>query len=918
MPASPAPARTRRVARPRPVTRALALVAAAAVLLLGLPVPPSAQAAVTADVIKIVQLGDSYSAGNGAEAYYGPDGCFRSHDSWAAQYSEWLADQGHHVTFVSRACSGGVLSELSGTRNMGGPTLIFPAGMTEEQVRSEAEIAPECTEPDLSDYTRSFTVSYSDSGSVVVCDRVMRPQRNAVGKDTDVVVLTIGGNDLGFADIVKQCFAMGFRDPGTCRTNVESARSAIAEFQSSLEDTLTDLHARMRPDAKIVLLSYPYLSTADSYVLRSLKDRLPWVSGDSYDVSKAVRDLGAEGDTAQRAAVDAANDSASTPFVTYVDGVKEVFAGHEPDPSPHNRNPDRWIHEFDTLTMDEWYHPTATGHQKESELLRAVDVPGRPTSATAGSIDLVFVVDTTGSMGGLIEQVKQYTTAMVDLLEGSTGSYRFALVTYGDDPAWTLDPTDYAARVDLPFTTDAEEIRAALATMSAYGGGDWPETALSGLDTAISLPWRPGVKKVAVIMGDAPAHDPEPISGLTSGEVVAHSLAVDPVEVYPLSVSGTYLGDSLRDVAERTGGLPVTATSDVAEQLTATITAAMDKPYAWVDGPWTAKVGTTLTLDARGSYATTGTLVEYAWDLDSDGVTDVTTTTPTLEHRFDGPVDSVVSVQVTDDHGRSSLASTHVTITDDGDDIRAAFDTCPDVADPGQADSDGDGTGDACDSTPLPAPPVTDTVVFGPDELASVATGSLSGTVRSAGGAVAGVAVQVTGVDAGGQAVSVTATSAPDGTWIASGLLPGTYALAADGSTGARTGVLAAGSGDGSDAGAADGAGVGAIVLSGLGTSATGYVFTVAEGATTGPTTPTTPTPGGAATGGAAPTDATVANGGASAVLPVPALTRAVRGVLAATGVTGVLPLVGLGAGLLAAGLGAVAVARWSRRRSEG
>ncbi|NMM32189.1 MAG: VWA domain-containing protein [Cellulomonas sp.] len=585
----------------------------------------------------------------------------------------------------------------------------------------------------------------------------------------------------------------------------------------------------------------------------------------------------------------------------------------EPDPSPYSRNPDRWIHEFDTLTMDEWYHPTATGHQEESKLLRGASIPGRPTTAAAGSLDLVFVIDATGSMSSLIDQVKAYTTAMVSLLQSSTGSYRFALVTYRDDPTWTGDPGDYAARVDLPFTTDTDAIRAALATMSANGGGDWEETALSGLDTAMSLPWRPGVKKVAVIMGDAPAHNPEPVSGLSSADVIAHSLAVDPVEVFTLSVSGTSLGDSLTDVVDRTGGQLVTATGDVAATLTTTITGALDKPYAWLDGPWTVKVGTTLTLDARGSYAPVGSLVSYAWDLNSDGTTDVTTTSPTLEHLFDTAASTVVSVQVTDDAGRSSMASTRVTITDDGDDIPAASDTCPDVADPAQTDSDGDGTGDACDTTPLPALPASDVIVFGPDELASLSTATLAGTVTDSSGPVAGAAVTVTGADAGGQPASATATSAADGTWRTPGLLPGTYSLTAAGASAARAGSLTVGAGDGSSAGVPDGSVVRSIVLSGIGSSATGYVFTAAAPAVTQTATPTPP-----ADPTATPVAAVITGTPAGPTAPVAQVAGRAPTALSATGLGGLIPLAATSGGLLLVGLLALTVALWYRRRQEG
>ncbi|MDC7120192.1 GDSL-type esterase/lipase family protein [Cellulomonas fimi] len=851
-------------------TAAATLAAVAASLLVAVGLAP-AQAAPTGEAIKVVQIGDSYSAGNGAGAYYGPADCYRSHDSWAAEYTEWLADQGNHVTFVTRACSGAVSQNVLSDRKMDSHLAYVPGGTvgrTQEEGLAAAKAAKVCSTKYVDEEYFEYSVAIWDTvrGTFAVdCQRYLRAQIEAVGRDTDVVVFTMGGNDLGFADIVKQCFAVGFRDPGDCREKVTDARAGIDQLEDDLTDLLGRLRDRMRPDAKVVLLSYPYLSDTDSFVLRSLRDRLPFVSGDTYDIGHEVRALGDEGDAAQRAAVARANTAAGRPFVSYVDTVKQHFAGHEPDPSATNRNDDRWIHEFDSVTMAEWYHPTTTGHYEESTLLRSSSVAGRVPSSTAGSIDLVFAIDTTGSMDWVLQAVKDTATRMVDHLAASSGSYRFALVTFRDDPVYTEWDGDYAARVDLPFTSDPDAIRTALAGMEANGGGDWPETALSGMQAAIDLPWRPGVKKVLIPISDAPAHDPEPMSGLTSATVIADALAVDPVEVYPIDVGTGAFAPSVEAVAAGTGG-STTTSLDVAETLLDTVSTAMDKPYAWVQGPYVARVGDTLRLDARGSYATTGDLVSFEWDLDGDGTYDVTTSTPTLDHTFSTLVDAYLAVRVTDAAGRASIATTPLAITDDGDETPADVDVCPTVADPGQEDHDGDGVGDACDPSAFALETDPEVVVFEADDPGVVASSTVSGAVfedadadglRETGdGPAAGVAVTLTGTDAGGAPVTASATGAADGSWSVTGLLPGTYTLTAAGAVSARPGAPVPASGDGTSGGAAVGTSVGSVVLSGVGAGVEGVGFGVRVvsgpgGPTASPTdrptggTVATPTPSG-------------------------------------------------------------------------
>lgn len=850
----------------RVTLRAVATGALLALVGAPLAAAPATAAVTTGTAIKIVQIGDSYSAGNGAGSYYGPADCYRSHDSWAAEYAQWLADGGNYVTFLTRACSGAVSADLRTPRKMDTQLRYVPGGTfgrTEEEGLQAAKDAKVCSTKYADEEYFEYSMAIWDTVRgvfAVNCQRYLRPQVEAVGKDTDLVVLTIGGNDLGFEGIVKECFVLGVRDPGSCRGAVQDARDGIGQLEDDIVALMADLRGRMRPDAQVLLLSYPYLSNEESYVLRSIRDRLPFVDGDTYDIGAEVRALGDEGDAAQRSAVDRANAAAGTPFVFFVSTVKEHFAGHEPNPSPYDRNDDRWIHEFDTFTKAEWYHPTKTGHFEESTLLRGTAVPGRVPSSRAGSIDLVFAIDTTGSMQWVLDEVKNTATQMVDHLAESSGSYRFGLVTFRDEPSTTGWDGDYPARVDLPFTTDLNQIRASLGAMRADGGGDWPETALSGMDTAISMPWRPGVRKILITISDAPAFDPEPVSGLTGADVVAHALAVDPVEIYPVDVSGGSFAPSVAGVAEGTGGWTTTSL-DVAGTLLDTITAAMDKPYAWVAGPYTARVGDTLQLDARGSYATTGALVSYEWDLDGDGTYDTTTTEPVLTHTFDALVDGYLAVRVTDDSGRSSIATTQLAVTEDGDEIPADVDLCPQVADPGLQDADGDGLGDACDPDPYSAPEPSGLVVFDADAPGDVATSVLSGSVfvdadadgtRDTGEApAAGVAVAVAGVDAGGLPASVEVTSAADGTWAATGLLPGTYDVRAAGATAVAAGRAVTGEGTAPGT-LTDGAVTGAV-LSGIGSSIDGVQLAVAGAATPGGSVPGGSAPGGSVPGGSAP-----------------------------------------------------------------
>jgi lysophospholipase L1-like esterase len=659
--------------------------------------------------LKVVLIGDSYSAGNGARNdagnrdYYGPKGCYRSRSNWAEQYVRAALEEDFAVTFINRACSGGVTDHLLGERDMGTDIYEFVLTGIREPDDPEARGLLNQTGLCRSRYPdeERFAIEVDASTDIVSgtttfrfsCRRILNPQLDAIGRDTDLILFTIGGNDIGFGSIVQQCFVIGVRDPDDCEDRVNAAEADLPGLEAQLGTILTRLRTSLRSDARVVLLSYPYLEMNADYTLRSLFN--------SYRVGESLHRLGDLGDTTQRAAVDSANGT--EPFVHYLDAVKAHFRGHEPDGRVRSRNPDRWIYEFETRVAAEWYHYNARGHEEIANLLAPFGAFGAAGSISGlGSVDIVFAIDTTGSMGPYINTVKAFSTDLVELVAQQTTSYRFALVDYRDFPTRTGDPRDYPYQVQLGFTDQTGDIVDAINALTLGYGGDGPETVWSALDAAIGLPWRPGVKKVVIQLGDAPPLDPEPITGLTGDDIVAHALAVDPAEVYVVDVSST--GNSypaLRDVAERTNGAVYDgrggqAASAIAEALQD----ALEKPYAWAGGPYVTTIGTEIELSAAGSFAVDSGIVSYDWDFHGDGTYDRTTTTPMTSFAWDEDIDGFLMMRVTDAEGRSSVATTRVHASIDGDEIPAEYDNCPTVHNPGQEDYDGDGIGDACDDDP--------------------------------------------------------------------------------------------------------------------------------------------------------------------------------------------------------------------------
>ncbi|MFP2904869.1 vWA domain-containing protein [Pyxidicoccus sp. 3LFB2] len=117
-------------------------------------------------------------------------------------------------------------------------------------------------------------------------------------------------------------------------------------------------------------------------------------------------------------------------------------------------------------------------------------------------IEVVFVLDTTGSMGGLLEGAKRkiYSIASRIAQGRPTPNLKVGLVAYRDVG------DDYVTkRFDL--SEDLDTVFANLRKFDAGGGGDTPEHVGRGLGEAVSkLSWSQNreVMKVIFLVGDAP------------------------------------------------------------------------------------------------------------------------------------------------------------------------------------------------------------------------------------------------------------------------------------------------------------------------------------------------------------------------------------------------------------------------------
>ena len=148
-------------------------------------------------------------------------------------------------------------------------------------------------------------------------------------------------------------------------------------------------------------------------------------------------------------------------------------------------------------------------------------------------LDLVLVVDTTGSMADELEYLKVEIDDIAETIHRMFPNVdqRYALILYRDQQ------DSYVTRCH-DFTGSLSEFRSTLADQSASGGGDYPEAMHLALEQAGKLDWRDhDTARVLFLVGDAPPHDR--FARRTIDEL--QDLRNRCIRVFPAAASGVQL-----------------------------------------------------------------------------------------------------------------------------------------------------------------------------------------------------------------------------------------------------------------------------------------------------------------------------------------------------------------------------------------
>lgn len=154
-----------------------------------------------------------------------------------------------------------------------------------------------------------------------------------------------------------------------------------------------------------------------------------------------------------------------------------------------------------------------------------------PLSSNEPAMEMVFVLDTTGSMGGLLTGAKERIWGIVNevMQTSSLSSVKIGLVAYRDRG------DQYVTQV-LPLTDDLDKVYSVLMDYEADGGGDEAENVRRALAQGVAnAGWsQPAANRAQILflVGDAPPHDyvDEPDPFTTADLAVKQGIIVNTIQ----------------------------------------------------------------------------------------------------------------------------------------------------------------------------------------------------------------------------------------------------------------------------------------------------------------------------------------------------------------------------------------------------
>lgn len=533
----------------------------------------------------VVSMGDSYSAGEGTPPFYGQDGSDKYHDE------DWLAHR-------SKKAWAGQLVVQGTTLNT-----IWKNGWYFTAVSGA-----ECRHITRDTYRKDYQKDIFDTGSVDLPVQGNVLNDNSLTGMVDYVTMTIGGNDLGFVDVVKAAVldTDGVRLGGLESTLKDGIYKFETQTKSDLLSTYEYVMKGAGPQATVIIAGYPHLTPSSG--------RGGWCSADEAKLMNAAVDTF---DTEVRNLI---NNTGRSNLV-FVD-VRGEFAGREA----------QYINDVIFGTMDQdlkiiditsaySVHPNEYGQQAYARAVQAVidrleknaqqptDPSGtKPAIALSSDASMMLVFDVSGSMddssamSGMtkLDSAKKQSTDFVSSVSGQGGaggvSVRVGVASFATN-----------SETNCTLSNDPATINDSIQGLYAHGRTN----IYAGLSEGINQLAGESGPKLMVFLSDGQSNEGGSESDILTLAEEAHK---EGIVIYTIGFgdSGDLDENLLRQIAEITGG-------SYSHEDSSDISAAAVGLFATMMGAQLQATTSQVLIESTGTVQQDGTTQVGTFDVTTNG-----------------------------------------------------------------------------------------------------------------------------------------------------------------------------------------------------------------------------------------------------------------------------------------------------------
>ena len=234
---------------------------------------------------------------------------------------------------------------------------------------------------------------------------------------------------------------------------------------------------------------------------------------------------------------------------TYADGRTMFFPLQGLDPGMAMRNDKQTAGELSITVRRNGFTKTIR-IVPETAMEHEIALEGTMTYGLDFPLDVVFLIDSTGSMADEIHRIKTNLESIARQVSNlpANPDLRFGMVSYRDRG------DEYVTRL-YPFDGNVQRFSEAIQNLEASGGGDYPESLNEALHEAVNnMGWRENAIRLIFLIADAPPHLDYPQDKDYATEMMRaqeKGIKVFSVASSGLDQQGEYI---LRQIAQQTMG----------------------------------------------------------------------------------------------------------------------------------------------------------------------------------------------------------------------------------------------------------------------------------------------------------------------------------------------------------------------------